>query len=49
MKINLERNSQYNKYTSEDYLKKIILIQKWWKKMLNNKNKSKGLDFIVIL
>ena len=36
--INLERNSQYNKYSSEDYLKKIILIQKWWKKMLNNKN-----------
>ena len=31
--INLNQN---NRYTSEEALKKIVLIQKWWKKYLNN-------------
>ena len=33
--INLNKN---NKYSQEDVLRKINLIQKWWKKYLSNKN-----------
>lgn len=31
--INLKEN---NKMTGEDYFKKVVMIQKWWKKYLNN-------------
>ena len=37
--INLKQN---NKYNSNEYLRNIILIQKWWKKYLNNKIRYKS-------
>ena len=37
--INLKQN---NKYNNNEYLRNIILIQKWWKKYLNNKIRYKS-------